>query len=108
MPCTAGGTPVTIDVLLVLVVLGIEQSAIPTKPAFVNDCIVGNVPLAKPWSIGRIETVDDDDRGRSLRRRIGASVDLYDDVCGLMGSCGLLCQVGLRRIERRARIDCAR
>src|SRR6516165_5103395 len=50
MPCTAGGTPVTIDVLLVLVVLGIEQSAVPTKPSRSNDFMVGKVPLAKPCS----------------------------------------------------------
>jgi hypothetical protein len=37
MPCIAGGTPVTIDVLLVFVVLGIEQSATPTKPHSLKD-----------------------------------------------------------------------
>src|ERR1700728_3649794 len=50
MPCTAGGIPVTIDVLLVFVVLGMEQSATPTKPCSLKDAMVGNVPLAKPCS----------------------------------------------------------
>ena len=49
MPCTAGGTPVTIEVLLVLVVAGIEQSAMAIKPFCLNDCMVGRVPLAMPW-----------------------------------------------------------
>ena len=83
MPCTAGGTPVTIDVLFVLVVLGIEQSANPTKPACSNGLHRWQRAILETvLEIGRVEPIYHDDNGRMSGQRIDAPVDFNGLICG--------------------------
>ncbi len=51
MPCTEGGTPVTIDRLFGLVKLGITQSAVSTVPVASTSFIHGVWPCATAWAM---------------------------------------------------------
>jgi hypothetical protein len=50
MPCTEGGVPVTIDMLLGFVKVGIAAAAIVQNPCWRHAAIVGTTPAASPAS----------------------------------------------------------
>ena len=76
MPCTEGGTPVTIDRLFGLVKLGITQSAMSTVPLASTSLHPRRVAVRhRLGDVVGLAAVDADDDGGLVGQAVAAAVD---------------------------------